>query len=297
MIYLHRVIVEDSEATWKIYWFNPGILSHRRHIKKIQDEIYKVFPNETYSWADPAHQCFGYHLKDNIIVTNVCGSNDGNLHVNKRYVELKDQNEIYYNKDFVCFYYDLDNKKKWSEVYYRRDDNPEIITKTKLDDGLNVEWMSGYYDDKFEFIGQNLFITGKCEDIYKWIDKQNVDIPKPFKNPINMDMDDRPIVDKINTENAIKCEYDTKGNLVKLKFFGCVLRTKMKVKGEFSHLELSSGYISSINNKEQTEIVESNYDDYGNRVPSTIIKRIDDYIFFPKARENGEYERVLLKDM
>ena len=297
MIFLHRVIVEDSEATWKIYWFNPGILSHRRHIKKIQDEIYKVFPNETYSWADPAHQCFGYHLKDNIIVTNVCGSNDGNLHVNKRYVELKDQNEIYYNKDFVCFYYDLDNKKKWSEVYYRRDDNPEIITKTKLDDGLNVEWMSGYYDDKFEFIGQNLFITGKCEDIYKWIDKQNVDIPKPFKNPINMDMDDRPIVDKINTENAIKCEYDTKGNLVKLKFFGCVLRTKMKVKGEFSHLELSSGYISSINNKEQTEIVESNYDDYGNRVPSTIIKRIDDYIFFPKARENGEYERVLLKDM
>ena len=297
MIYLHRVIVEDSEATWKIYWFNPGILSHRRYIKKIQEEIYKVFPNETYSWADPAHQCFGYHLKDNIIVTNVCGSDDGNLHVNKRYVELKDQNEIYYNKDFVCFYYDLDNKKKWSEVYYRRDDNPEIITKTKLDDGLNVEWMSGYYDDKFEFIGQNLFITGKCEDIYKWIDKQNVDIPKPFKNPINMDMDDRPIVDKINTENAIKCEYDTKGNLVKLKFFGCVLRTKMKVKGEFSHLELSSGYISSINNKEQTEIVESNYDDYGNRVPSTIIKRIDDYIFFPKARENGEYERVLLKDM
>ena len=297
MIYLHRVIVEDSEATWKIYWFNPGILSHRRHIKKIQDEIYKVFPNETYSWADPAHQCFGYHLKDNIIVTNVCGSNDGNLHVNKRYVELKDQNEIYYNKDFVCFYYDLDNKKKWSEVYYRRDDNPEIITKTKLDDGLNVEWMSGYYDDKFEFIGQNLFITGKCEDIYKWIDKQNVDIPKPFKNPINMDMDDRPIVDKINTENAIKCEYDTKGNLVKLKFFGCVLRTKMKVEGKFSHLELSCGYISSINNKEQTEIVESNYDDYGNRVPSTIIKRIDDYIFFPKARENGEYERVLLKDM
>ena len=297
MIYLHRVIVEDSEMTWKIYWFNPGILSHRRYIKKIQEEIYKVFPNETYSWADPAHQCFGYHLKDNIIVTNVCGSNDGNLHVNKRYVELKDQNEIYYNKDFVCFYYDLDNKKKWSEVYYRRDDNPEIITKTKLDDGLNVEWMSGYYDDKFEFIGQNLFITGKCEDIYKWIDKQNVDIPKPFKNPINMDMDDRPIVDKINTENAIKCEYDTKGNLVKLKFFGCVLRTKMKVKGEFSHLELSSGYISSINNKEQTEIVESNYDDYGNRIPSTIIKRIDDYIFFPKARENGEYERVLLKDM
>ena len=297
MIYLHRVIVEDSEMTWKIYWFNPGILSHRKYIKKIQEEIYKVFPNETYSWADPAHQCFGYHLKDNIIVTNVCGSNDGNLHVNKRYVELKDQNEIYYNKDFVCFYYDLDNKKKWSEVYYRRDDNPEIITKTKLDDGLNVEWMSGYYDDKFEFIGQNLFITGKCEDIYKWIDKQNVDIPKPFKNPINMDMDDRPIVDKINTENAIKCEYDTKGNLVKLKFFGCVLRTKMKVKGEFSHLELSSGYISGINNQEQTEIVESNYDDYGNRVPSTIIKRIDDYIFFPKARENGEYERVLLKDM
>ena len=297
MIFLHRVIVEDSEATWKIYWFNPGILSHRKHIKKIQEEIYKVFPNETYSWADPAHQCFGYHLKDNIIVTNVCGSDDGNLHVNKRYVELKDQNEIYYNKDFVCFYYDLDNKKKWSEVYYKRDDNPEIITKTKLDDGLNVEWMSGYYDDKFEFIGQNLFITGKCEDIYKWIDKQNVDIPKPFKNPINMDMDDRPIVDKINTENAIKCEYDTKGNLVKLKFFGCVLRTKMKVEGEFSHLELSSGYISSINNKEQTEIVESNYDDYGNRVPSTIIKRIDDYIFFPKARENGEYERVLLKDM
>ena len=297
MIYLHRVIVEDSEATWKIYWFNPGILSHRRYIKKIQEEIYKVFPNETYSWADPAHQCFGYHLKDNIIVTNVCGSNDGNLHVNKRYVELKDQNEIYYNKDFVCFYYDLDNKKKWSEVYYRRDDNPEIITKTKLDDGLKVEWMSGYYDDKFEFIGQNLFITGKCEDIYKWIDKQNVDIPKPFKNPINMDMDDRPIVDKINTENAIKCEYDTKGNLVKLKFFGCVLRTKMKVKGEFSHLELSSGYISGINNQEQTEIVECNYDDYGNRIPSTIIKRIDDYIFFPKARENGEYERVLLKDM
>ena len=106
MIYLHRVIIEDSEMTWKIYWFNPGILSHRRHIKKIQDEIYKVFPNETYSWADPAHQCFGYHLKDNIIVTNVCGSNDDNLHVNKRYVELKDQNEIYYNKDFVCFYYD-----------------------------------------------------------------------------------------------------------------------------------------------------------------------------------------------
>ena len=297
MIFLHRVIVEDSEMTWKIYWFNPGILSHRRHIKKIQDEIYKVFPNETYSWADPAHQCFGYHLKDNIIVTNVCGSNDGNLHVNKRYVELKDQNEIYYNKDFVCFYYDLDNKKKWSEVYYRRDDNPEIITKTKLDDGLNVEWMSGYYDDKFEFIGQNLFITGKCEDIYKWIDKQNVDIPKPFKNPINMDMDDRPQVDHINTENAIKCEYDTEGNLVKLKFFGCVLRTKMKVEGKFSHLELSCGYISSINNKEQTEIVESNYDDYGNRVPSTIIKRIDDYIFFPKARENGEYERVILKDM
>ena len=297
MIYLHRVIVEDSEATWKIYWFNPGILSHRRHIKKIQDEIYKVFPNETYSWADPAHQCFGYHLKDNIIVTNVCGSNDGNLHVNKRYVELKDQNEIYYNKDFVCFYYDLDNKKKWSEVYYRRDDNPEIITKTKLDDGLNVEWMSGYYDDKFEFIGQNLFITGKCEDIYKWIDKQNADIPKPFKNPINMNMDDRPQVDHINTKNAIKCEYDIEGNLVKLKFFGCVLRTKMKIEGKFSHLELSCDYISSINNQEQTEIVECNYDDYGNRIPSTIIKRIDDYIFFPKARENGEYERVLLKDM
>ena len=297
MIYLHRVIIEDSEMTWKIYWFNPGILSHRRHIKKIQDEIYKVFPNETYSWADPAHQCFGYHLKDNIIVTNVCGSDDGNLHVNKRYVELKDQNEIYYNKDFVCFYYDLDNKKKWSEVYYRRDDNPEIITKTKLDEGLNIEWISEYYNDEFEKIGQNLFITGKCEDIYKWIDKQNVDIPKPFKNPIEMDMDDKPTVDNINTENAIKCEYDTKGNLVKLKFFGCVLRTKMKVEGKFSHLELSCGYISSINNKEQTEIVESNYDDYGNRVPSTIIKRIDDYIFFPKARENGEYERVLLKDM
>ena len=297
MIYLHRVIVEDSEMTWKIYWFNPGILSHRRHIKKIQDEIYKVFPNETYSWADPAHQCFGYHLKDNIIVTNVCGSNDENLYVNKRYVELKDQNEIYYNKDFVCFYYDLDNKKKWSEVYYRRDDNPEIITKTKLDDGLNVEWISEYYNDEFKKTGQNLFITGKCEDIYKWIDKQNINIPKPFKNPIGMDMDDRPIVDNINTENAIKCEYDTEGNLVKLKFFGCVLRTKMKVEGKFSHLELSCGYISSINNEEQTEIVESNYDDYGNRIPSTIIKRIDDYIFFPKARENGEYERVLLKDM
>ena len=297
MIYLHRVIVEDSEMTWKIYWFNPGILSHRRYIKKIQNEIYKVFPNETYSWADPAHQCFGYHLKDNIIVTNVCGSNDYNLHVNKRYVELKDQNEIYYNKDFVCFYYDLDNKKKWSEVYYKRDDNPEIITKTKLDDGLNVEWISEYYNDEFEKIGQNLFITGKCEDIYKWIDKQNVNIPKPFKNPIEMDMDAIGIVDKINTENAIKCEYDTEGNLVKLKFFGCVLRTKMKIEGKFSHLELSCGYISSINNKEQTEIVECNYDDYGNRIPSTIIKRIDDYIFFPKARENGEYERVLLKDM
>ena len=214
MIYLHRVIVEDSEMTWKIYWFNPGVLSHRRHIKKIQDEIYKVFPNETYSWADPAHQCFGYHLKDNIIVTNVCGSNDENLHVNKRYVELKDQNEIYYNKDFVCFYYDLDNKKKWSEVYYRRDDNPEIITKTKLDDGLNVEWISEYYNDEFEKTGQNLFITGKCEDIYKWIDKQNPDISKPFKNPINMNMDDRPQVDHINTENEIKCEYDTEGNLV-----------------------------------------------------------------------------------
>ena len=92
-------------------------------------------------------------------------------------------------------------------------------------------------------------------------------------------------------------DHDTEGNLVKLKFFGCVLRTKMKVKGEFSHIELSSGYISSINNSEQTEIVEINYDDYGNRIPSEIIKRIDDYIFFPKARENGEYERVILKDM
>lgn len=178
-----------------------------------------------------------------------------------------------------------------------RDDNPEVIAKTKLDEGLNIEWISEYYNDEFEKTGQNLFITGKCEDIYKWIDKQNVDIPKPFKNPIGMGMDDKPIVDHINTENAIKCEYDTKGNLVKLKFFGCVLRTKMKVKGNFSHLELSSGYISSINNSEQTEIVETNYDDYGNRIPSEIIKRIDDYIFFPKARENGEYERVILKDM
>ena len=297
MIYLHRVIVEDSEATWKIYWFNPGILSHRRYIKKIQEEIYKVFPNETYSWADPAHQCFGYHLKDNIIVTNICGSNDGNLHDNKRYVDLKDQNEIYYNKDFVCFYYDLDNAKKWSEVYYKRDDNPEVIAKTKLDDGLNIEWISEYYNAEFEKTGQNLFITGKCEDIYKWIDKQNVDIPKPFKNPIEMDMDAIPRVDNINTENAIKCEYDTDGNLVKLKFFGCVLRTKMKVKGEFSHIELSSGYISSINNSEQTEIVEINYDGSGNRVPSKVIKKVDDYIFFPKARENGGYERVILKDM
>jgi len=191
----------------------------------------------------------------------------------------------------------LDNAKKWSEVYYKRDDNPEVITKTKLDEGLNIEWISEYYNDEFEKTGQNLCVTGKCEDIYKWIDKQNPDTPKPFKNPINMDMDDRPQVDNINTENAIKCEYDTEGNLVKLKFFGCVLRTKMKVKGEFSHLELSSGYISSINNSEQTEIVETNYDDYGNRIPSTIIKRIDDYIFFPKARENGEYERVILKDM
>ena len=162
---------------------------------------------------------------------------------------------------------------------------------------MNVEWISEYYNDEFEKTGQNLFITGKCEDIYKWIDKQNPDISKPFKNPINMNMDDRPQVDHINTENAIKCEYDTEGNLVKLKFFGCVLRTKMKVEGEFSHLELSSGYISGINNQEQTEIVECNYDDYGNRIPSTIIKSIDDYIFFPKARENGEYERVLLKDM
>ena len=297
MIFLHRVIVEDSEATWKIYWFNPGILSHRRYIKKIQEEIYKVFPNETYSWADPAHQCFGYHLKDNIIVTNICGSNDGNLHDNKRYVDLKDQNEIYYNKDFVCFYYDLDNAKKWSEVYYKRDDNPEVIAKTKLDDGLNIEWISEYYNAEFEKTGQNLFITGKCEDIYKWIDKQNVDIPKPFKNPIEMDMDAIPRVDNINTENAIKCEYDTDGNLVKLKFFGCVLRTKMKVKGEFSHIELSSGYISSINNSEQTEIVEINYDGSGNRVPSKVIKKVDDYIFFPKARENGGYERVILKDM
>ena len=297
MIFLHRVIVEDSEATWKIYWFNPGILSHRRYIKKIQEEIYKVFPNETYSWADPAHQCFGYHLKDNIIVTNICGSNDGNLHDNKRYVDLKDQNEIYYNKDFVCFYYDLDNEKKWSVLYYKRDDNPEVIAKTKLDDGLNIEWISEYYNAEFEKTGQNLFITGKCEDIYKWIDKQNVDIPKPFKNPIEMDMDAIPRVDNINTENAIKCEYDTDGNLVKLKFFGCVLRTKMKVKGEFSHIELSSGYISSINNSEQTEIVEINYDGSGNRVPSKVIKKVDDYIFFPKARENGGYERVILKDM
>ena len=71
----------------------------------------------------------------------------------------------------------------------------------------------------------------------------------------------------------------------------------MKVKGEFSHIELSSGYISSINNSEQTEIVEINYDGNGNRVPSKVIKKVDDYIFFPKARENGGYERVILKDM
>ena len=71
----------------------------------------------------------------------------------------------------------------------------------------------------------------------------------------------------------------------------------MKKKGKFSHLELSCEYASSINNLEQTEIVETNYDESGNRIPSEIIKRIDDYIFFPKARENGEYERVLLKDM
>ena len=92
MIYLHRVIVEDSEMTWKIYWFNPGVLSHRRHIKKIQDEIYKVFPNETYSWADPAHQCFGYHLKEKINLNNYYSYNEYNIKKNKRYVELKDQN-------------------------------------------------------------------------------------------------------------------------------------------------------------------------------------------------------------
>ena len=296
MIYLHRVIVEDSEATWKIYWFNPGILSHRKYVKKIQEEIYKVFPNETYSWADPVHQCFGYHLKDNIIVTNVCGSDDFLLHKNKRYVGLKDQNEIYYDKDFICFYYDLDNAKKWSEVYYRKENNPEVVSKEKLGSGLNIEWISEYYNDEFEKTGQNLFITGKCEDIYNWADKQNNKIPKPFKNLIDAEGSSDG-VDHINTKNAFKFEYDNDGNLVKLKFFGCVLRTKMKVKGEFSHIELSSGYISSINNSEQTEIVEINYDGNGNRVPSKVIKKVDDYIFFPKARENGGYERVILKDM
>mgnify|MGYP001305120257 CR=1 FL=1 len=79
-----------------------------------------------------------------------------------------------------------DNKKKWSEVYYKRDDNPEVITKTKLDEGLNIEWMSEYYNDEFEKTGQNLFITGKCEDIYKWIDKQNINIPKPKKITVDV---------------------------------------------------------------------------------------------------------------
>ena len=41
MIYLHRVIVEDSEMTWKIYWFNPGVLSHRRHIKKMVEIFFR----------------------------------------------------------------------------------------------------------------------------------------------------------------------------------------------------------------------------------------------------------------
>jgi len=296
MIYLHRVIVEDNEATWKIYWFNPGILSHRKYAKKIQSEIFKVFPSETYSWADPAHQCFGYHLKDNIIISNLCGSNDENLSKNKHYKSLKDQNEIFYNKDFICFYYDLENKKKWCEVYYKNEDNPPVVCKTKLDDGLEIAWMSEYYSDTFERIGQNLFITGKCEDIYKWIDKQNSKIDKPFKDPIEVE-NGSDAVDKINTKNAFKCEYDNEGNLVKLKFFGCVKRTKVRKKGKFSHLDLNCEYANSINNLEQTEIVETNYDESGNRIPSEIIKRIDDYIFFPKARENNEYERVLLKDM
>ena len=296
MIYLHRVIVEDNEATWKIYWFNPGILSHRKYVKKIQSEIYKVFPNETYSWADPVHQCFGYHLKDNIIITNVCGSDDVNLSKNKHYENLKDQNDIFYNKDFICFYYDLDNAKKWFEVYYKTNDNPPILCKTKLDDNLEIAWIAEYYNDKFERTGQNLFITGTTEDIYKWIDKQNDKIAKPFTNSIRVD-DGSDAVDKINTKNAFKCEYDNEGNLIRLKFFGCVKRTKVKKKGEFSHIEITSSYSNSINNIEQTEIVESKYDENGNQVPSDNIKRVDDYIFFPKARENGEYERVLLKDM
>ncbi len=296
MIYLHRVIVEDNEATWKIYWFNPGILSHRKKVKKIQEQIYKVFPSETYSWADPAHQCFGYHLKDNLVVTNVCGSDDFNLEKNKHYKELKDQHKIFYDKDFICFYYDLDNAKKWSEVYYKTDDNPEVICKTKLDDGLEIAWMSEYYSDTFERMGQNLFITGNTEDVYKWIDKQNKDIAKPFTNLVHVD-NGTDAIDRINTKNAFKCEYDNEGNLIRLKFFGCVKRTKVKKKGEFSHIEITSSYSSSINNIEQIEIVESKYDDNGNQVPSDIIKRVDDYIFFPKARENGEYERVILEDM
>jgi len=296
MIYLHRVIVEDSEITWKIYWFNPGILSHRRYVKKIQNEIYKVFPNETYSWDESAHQCFGYNLKDNMIITNICGSHEGSLDKNKHYKDLLDQSPIFFDKDFICFMYDLDNKTKSYEVYYKSEfpeSFPETVNTIPFDDKVKLGWVAEYYNDKFERTGQNLFVIGNIIDVYEWIDKQNSGLKKPL--PINTNLDDGE--DGFRTKNAFKCEYDNEGNLINLRFFGCVKRSKMKKKGKFSHLELSCEYASSINNLEQTEIVETNYDESGNRIPSEIIKRIDDYIFFPKARENGEYERVLLKDM
>jgi hypothetical protein len=286
-MFLHRVLIEDCKVLSRIWWFEPTKLSDVKLCKKIQKEIDNVFPNETYTY--PVNHIYGMNHDDNGIIFHMCSPFEDEMATLSRKHSLKAQNVILTGKAYVRYLYDIENKSKTFEVIYRDrenfgyDDYPDPIVD--VPDTVKINSISEFYNEHFEKISENLLLEGyeNVKAVYDFADSLNKDIPKPI-----------PVDKKVHKDDLFKFMFDKEGNLERIILAAHIDRVSIREKGSY-RTEYKADYADCLINLDETEIVVPEYDDNGNPMKSSKPKDNEEYILFPKARDNG-YEKVKIKD-
>lgn len=270
-MFLYRAYIDNKKVVNRVYWAG----SDDDETVKVKKQVTDVFTDETFPFPIFV---WGVDMDKNVITFHQCSCE----------ADYKDssklQNSILIDKDFIRYIYDLDNKVKTFEIFYKSGQAAPVV---ELGEGISVMYITDMANSDFELQNtQALYVTGDADKVWAWAESLKSDIVMPITKG-----------KKLHRDDSYKFQFNSSKELVSVTLFAHLERYQVWGNTKV-FTEYTADFASELTNLGDTEIVVPKYDNHGNLVAQEVNKAdIKEYVMVPKNDGSGNYNHVKLKDL
>ena len=270
-MFLYRAYIDNKKVVNRVYWAG----SDDDETVKVKKQVTDVFTDETFPFPIFV---WGVDMDKNVITFHQCSCE----------ADYKDssklQNSILIDKDFIRYIYDLDNKVKTFEIFYKSGQAAPVV---ELGEGISVMYVTDIANSNFELQNtQALYVTGDADKVWAWAESLKSDIVMPITKG-----------KKLHRDDSYKFQFNSSKELVSVTLFAHLERYQVWGNTKV-FTEYTADFASELTNLGDTEIVVPKYDNHGNLVAQEVNKAdIKEYVRVPKNDGSGNYNHVKLKDL